>query len=160
MFNRAGFMRKQGHLVKTWQRRYFVLDMGILKYYEKCSNEAYQGAIAQQQSASNGNNKKRRFSVKAPGAAIIYKGDNLKGQLGLAGSVVKANGPDRLYITEGKDGSKDMLLHIEDGNERDSLGGGAGVGAQDICKLWLQDLQKHIEFATENQHLVNFQSKN
>lgn len=28
-----GFMKKRGHVVKNWKRRYFVLDQGILYYY-------------------------------------------------------------------------------------------------------------------------------
>jgi hypothetical protein len=32
-----GFMKKRGHVVKNWKRRFFVLDQGILRYYADSS---------------------------------------------------------------------------------------------------------------------------
>jgi len=34
---RKGFILKQGHVIKNWKNRYFVLDAGILTYYESSS---------------------------------------------------------------------------------------------------------------------------
>jgi hypothetical protein len=30
-----GYFRKQGHLIQNWKRRFFVLEQGVLSYYEK-----------------------------------------------------------------------------------------------------------------------------
>ena len=32
---RRGFLKKEGHLIRNWKKRFIVLDMGILIYYEK-----------------------------------------------------------------------------------------------------------------------------
>jgi hypothetical protein len=38
---KIGWLQKQGHFVKNWKRRYFVLEMGRLQYFEKkCPKEA------------------------------------------------------------------------------------------------------------------------
>jgi hypothetical protein len=31
----SGYLTKQGHFVRSWKRRYFVLDGGMLKYFGK-----------------------------------------------------------------------------------------------------------------------------
>jgi len=38
---RKGWMMKEGHIVKNWKKRHFVLEEGVLIYYEdeSCSNE-------------------------------------------------------------------------------------------------------------------------
>ena len=115
---RVGFMKKQGHVMRNWQKRYFVLDMGILRYYEKSAGKGL--------------------------------GEKLKGEIGLAGARVDMQGGDRLYISEGSGGAKDLLLHVEDVAHEDGLS---------MCELWFRDLQQHIKFATENHHLVDIQSK-
>jgi hypothetical protein len=32
---KRGFMKKQGHLIRNWKSRFFILNYGILSYYEK-----------------------------------------------------------------------------------------------------------------------------
>jgi len=92
---RRGFLKKEGHFFRNWQKRFFVLDMGVLKYYEK-------------ESASGRENPPR-----AP------YGESLKGTITLAGaSVTKENadarsgvGLNRIYIS-GKD-AQDLLLEAD-----------------------------------------------
>ncbi len=35
----TGWLKKQGHLVKNWKKRFFVLSYGVIKYYEKNGQE-------------------------------------------------------------------------------------------------------------------------
>lgn len=35
----TGYLTKLGHVIKSWKKRYFVLEMGRLTYYEKQSNK-------------------------------------------------------------------------------------------------------------------------
>jgi hypothetical protein len=35
----TGWLKKQGHMVKNWKRRFFVLSYGVVKYYEKNGQE-------------------------------------------------------------------------------------------------------------------------
>lgn len=30
-----GYLMKQGHFVKNWKKRFFVVERGVLRYYEK-----------------------------------------------------------------------------------------------------------------------------
>ena len=44
---RMGFLWKEGHKVRSWKRRYFVLDGGHLDYYEsEYTHTAALGTIA------------------------------------------------------------------------------------------------------------------
>lgn len=43
---KEGFMLKQGHLNKTWKRRYFVLEAGSLEYYKNPQDKHPKGSIA------------------------------------------------------------------------------------------------------------------
>lgn len=36
-------MKKQGHVLRTWRRRYFVMDMGMIQYFDKKGASANQG---------------------------------------------------------------------------------------------------------------------
>lgn len=36
----TGYLTKLGHLIKSWKKRYFILEMGRLKYYEKQSSDS------------------------------------------------------------------------------------------------------------------------
>jgi hypothetical protein len=40
---KMGYIRKQGHKRKNWKKRFFVLDNGVLTYYEKDSKEVPYG---------------------------------------------------------------------------------------------------------------------
>jgi len=41
----TGYLSKQGHFMKTWTKRYFVLDGGFLRYYEKKGVPSEKGSI-------------------------------------------------------------------------------------------------------------------
>lgn len=92
---RRGYLKKEGHFFRNWQKRFFVLDMGMLKYYDK-------------ESASGRENPPR-----AP------YGDNLKGSMTLAGATVTKENADarsgvtlnRIYIS-GKD-AQDLLIEAD-----------------------------------------------
>jgi hypothetical protein len=92
---RRGYLKKEGHFFRNWQKRFFVLDMGMLKYYEK-------------ESASGRENPPR-----AP------YGEGLKGSMTLAGATVTKENADarsgvslnRIYIS-GKD-VQDLLIEAD-----------------------------------------------
>lgn len=37
----AGFLKKRGHIIRNWKRRYFVLEAGRLTYYQSAVEEGY-----------------------------------------------------------------------------------------------------------------------
>lgn len=37
---KKGKLKKEGHMIKNWKERFFVLDLGVLSYYSK-EQEAY-----------------------------------------------------------------------------------------------------------------------
>ena len=92
---RRGYLKKEGHLVRSWKKRFFVLDMGLLVYYEK---------------EGEGNR------VNPPRPPL---GEGEKGRLTLAGATVtKEDGAGRLGVNmnriyiSGKN-SEDLLLEAE-----------------------------------------------
>lgn len=109
---KAGFLKKQGHLVRNWQNRFFVLDMGMLRYYEKESRDKKGGT-----------------------------GEGLKGSMALAGTIVKCEGADRIYIAGLQ---KDLLVQAEDKQQ---------------CDSWFNELCRHVKFADENTYLMDVESK-
>ena len=36
---KTGYFRKEGHVFRNWKMRFFVLEGGILSYYEKADDE-------------------------------------------------------------------------------------------------------------------------
>lgn len=42
---KKGWMLKEGHVVKNWKKRHFVLENGVLVYYEKENNVNEKGRI-------------------------------------------------------------------------------------------------------------------
>lgn len=80
---KVGSLKKQGHVMRTWRRRYFVLDMGILSYFEKEGEE-------------------KGFGTGQKGC-INLCGAEVKWSPGL----------DRLYVTAGGEASKDLLVQAD-----------------------------------------------
>jgi hypothetical protein len=155
--------------VRNWQRRYFVLDMGILKYYEKAASIDSNTQNTVKPATAGGAN--RRFSMKRSSSNHSHgqiqrkssyfqlPGENLKGQMGLAGTTVKIHGKDRIYLSEGQDGSKDLLLQVElETRSSTEAFATSAEAVEALCQLWYLDFQHHINFASDNVHLVDFQS--
>lgn len=92
---RRGYLKKEGHLVRNWKKRFVVLDMGVLIYYEK-------------EAAGN--------KLNPPRAPL---GDVEKGRITLAGATVSKENVDgrlgvnmnRIYIS-GKN-VEDLLLEAD-----------------------------------------------
>ena len=36
---KCGYLYKQGHIIKNWKRRFFILDRGILYYYSHVGHD-------------------------------------------------------------------------------------------------------------------------
>ena len=85
-----GFLKKEGHIFRNWRRRYFVLDMGVLRYY------------------------KDEGKGKASG-----HGSSLKGEIFLDDCIIQSKGDNRIYLCT-KNNSKDLLVEAEDNTTRES----------------------------------------
>lgn len=92
---RRGYLKKEGHMIRNWKKRFFVLDMGLLVYYER-------------ESAGNKKNP-----------PVPPFGENEKGRLRLSGATVTredAHGRlgvsmNRIYLS-GKN-AEDLLLEAD-----------------------------------------------
>lgn len=85
-----GFLKKEGHIFRNWRRRYFVLDMGVLRYYKD----------------------------EGKGKAVGH-GSSLKGEIFLDDCIIQSKGDNRIYLCT-KDNTKDLLVEAEDNTTRES----------------------------------------
>jgi hypothetical protein len=88
-------MRKKGHVVSNWKRRYMVLESGKITYYEK-EAPAYPFGLSE----------KGVFELRGMKASVSTDG-------------VKPNGPARFYVSNGVKG-EDLLVEVESAAERDA----------------------------------------
>jgi hypothetical protein len=67
----TGYFEKQGHIVKSWKRRYFILDLSCIKYYDDSEESTRSGILDVARSVSN---IIRRFS-----SSLIFRKLKVKG---------------------------------------------------------------------------------
>lgn len=91
---KRGWLRKKGHFVGNWKRRYMVLDGGKITYYEKEISTFPFGA-----------SEKGVFELRGMKTSVPDEGG-------------KSKGPARLYISSGTKGD-DLLLEVDSSSERD-----------------------------------------
>lgn len=88
----TGWLKKQGHMVKNWKRRFFVLSYGVLKYYEKNGQEG----------RGSGENELGSVGLKGATVKVVVNADASKsGTLkDCRMSVESSNGKDLLIEAE------------------------------------------------------------
>lgn len=88
----TGWLKKQGHMVKNWKKRFFVLSYGVIKYYEKNGQE----------SRGSGENELGSVELKGATCKVVINSD-LGGKNPAKDyrlSVVQASGKELLVEAE------------------------------------------------------------
>lgn len=88
---KTGWLLKQGHLVKNWKRRFFVLNYGVLTYYEQDNIASRKGVV---------DVPKGKINLKNATVVVL-----VKDEVGGGGRVKDSQ--ERLSVT---DASNDVLI--------------------------------------------------
>jgi hypothetical protein len=80
----TGYMRKQGRFIKSWKERFFVLDRGLLSYYDSSSH--YSPATA-------ANSADQSITLKAVGESMLLNNNATVAVVPPNGLVVATEGP-------------------------------------------------------------------
>ncbi|GMH63080.1 hypothetical protein TL16_g03622 [Triparma laevis f. inornata] len=96
---KMGWMMKQGHFRKSWRKRYFVLQPGLISYYSKANGFT----------SNDGEGSDLKGQI-APYGAVV---DTLKDKPALKTLSGKKNVNNCLYIV-GRAGEKDFVIEAKD----------------------------------------------
>ncbi len=144
---KRGFLKKQGHLIRNWKTRFFILNYGILTYYEKDGVE------------SNGVVENAKGKVELQHAAVVVMMNDENGKplsdddhrvcisvdtgnkrASISGALM--NGGEPVKESESSSGGKQAA---SGGNYKLIL----QMKSQQEKKEWFEAIRKHIEYARE-----------
>ncbi len=121
----TGWLKKQGHMIKNWKRRFFVLSYGVLKYYEKNGQEA----------RGSGENELGSVDLKSATVKVLVNSE-------IGGSA----GRGSTGGGTGGGGGKDFRLSVVSAAGKDLL-----VEAESLAEknAWFDAVKKHIIYANQ-----------
>ncbi|MCL4419288.1 hypothetical protein M1146_04265 [Patescibacteria group bacterium] len=146
---KSGWIKKQGHVIKNWKLRYFILNYGLLTYYEK---EQPDGLFTQETQTSfqlTTSTSSKDNSHSGPGiggvkSSIMSSLDTAKGQVELKNATVTValndehNKPLNLAV--------DHRIQVLDRNGYKLF---LAFDSSDEKKAWFEAIKKHIDYANE-----------
>lgn len=100
---KKGFILKEGHMIKNWKNRFFVLDAGVLTYYESSTDTYPFGVRKKGEMLLRGTALKTDRNI----IYVTYEGPSVSGREGLTSLTLEIR-----YPTEREEWSQAIRSHI------------------------------------------------